>query len=907
MLKRLVLPVCALLVLAAATASAGELAVTTRKLENGCRLAVVQNRQAPVVSLRIYVTNTGSLYENEFLGCGISHYLEHLVSGGTTTKRTEAESALILQKIGGETNAFTNRSTTCYHGQTHARYFDTILELFADWVQNCALLPREVAREKGVIVKEMIKGLDEPNRVAYQLFMETMFQSHPVRHPTIGYRDTFLEISRDDLKRFLDERYVPNNTIVVVGGDVDAEEALDKLAKAFGSWKRRPDVDMVKTLPGEPRQMGRRFAEVEMGVREALVRIGFHTIDLSHPDLYALDMLAAVLGNGRTSRLHRRLVETDGLTDAVQVGSHTPHYGAGVFSIVTQCPYEKAPAFERGVMGEIRRLAKEPPTRDELERAKALVERDYVMNQLKADDQAASVAIDLMGTGQPNFSAAYVERMRAVTGDQVSAMARKYLGEDNETIIVVKPGGAPSAFGPPKRAGGERLAACPVHPHVRRPGGGRCPGCGREMVIPKPAGATDTRKVVLDNGLTLLIQRNPATPTIGVQAFFRAGVLWETDENAGISNLMARLLLRGTKNRTAAQIAETLEGAGARMTAESGNNTFGLSMTLHARDLSLGLDLFADALRNPLFPATEVETETRNSKLLIERQAGNWYSQAMRFFRPRMFATHPYRRDRFGTLESIGAIDRAAIAAYHARCCVPSRGVVAVFGDIDPARAELQLREVFENWQAPASGDLPPVPVEAPLTKSSEHVLPTDKGQVVISLGYTGAALDSDDRYVLDVIDAAISGINLPSGRLHHALRGEKDLVYYVHAMNWNGFGAGSFYVVCPCRPDLYDEVIAIIRREIARVAKEGFTPQELAIAKGMCITVGQLSRQTNNERAVHAVLDELYGFGWDASRSHAEKIERITNEDVMRVAKKHFAHSVLTLTAPKAWVEGRK
>jgi zinc protease len=868
--RSLALGLLAVLVVAAASPGAPS-PVHTRTLPNGCRLAVVENHQAPVVALRVAITNTGSLYEGEWLGCGLSHYAEHLVSGGTTPTRTEAESSRLKRSIGGSTNATTSRDLTNYHGETHVSYLDVMVDLFADWVRNASLDPKEVEREKGVIVQELIKGRDEPNRIAYQLLMETMFRVHPVRHPTIGYLDSFLGVSRDDLVRFVRSRYAPQNCVVVLAGDVDPQDALDRLEKAFGDWERGRETDLIAHLPAEPRQMDRRYAEAEADVRECLVRFGFHTIPLSHPDLHALDLLAAVLGHGRTSRLHRRLVEQDRLTDGIQVGSHTPRYGAGVFHVVAQCPSANVPAFEAALFEEIERLAAAPPTEEELRRAKALVERDFVLDVQRAADQAERVAMDLIGTGNPNYSAQYVERIRAVTGEQVQAMAGKYFSRDNESLVVVKPFGDPPVFG---AEGGKKA----------------------------PAAATETRKIVLPNGFTVVLQHNPATPSVGIEAFFRAGVLWESDENAGISNLMSRLMLRGTKTRTAARIAEELENVGARASAVSGNNTFGMSMSLPARELVPSLALFADLLRNPVFPAEEVEREKRVSQMLIHRQAGNWQTEAMRNFREAMFALHPYRRDRFGTLETIGAIDRDAVVAYHASHCTPANGVLAVFGDLDLDAAEKAVRAAFDDWPK-GKALLREVQHEPEPTESRIVTYPSRKEQVVITLGFPGASLDSEDRWALQVIDAAISGLGYPSGRLHESLRGKRDLVYFVHAISWNGFAAGAFYVICPCQPKNYDEVIGIIRREMNRIAEEGLTPEELENAKRMCITVDQLSRQTNNERAMAAALDELYGFGWDASTKSAEKIRAVTNEDVKRVARQHFASSVLALTAPRAWL----
>ncbi|MHC4341170.1 MAG: M16 family metallopeptidase, partial [Planctomycetota bacterium] len=318
-----------------ASAFAADDGIHTRTLPNGLRVVVKEDHSKPLAALRIYV-GTGGCFEGEYLGCGISHYYEHLLSGGTTSNRTEEESAKILREMGGQSNAYTRSDHTCYFIDTHRDYISRAIDLYGDWMMHNVLKPEEVEREKGVILKEMNMGEDEPPRVLYKLFSKTMFRVHPIRIPTIGFRENFERLTRDDLIRYYRDRYAPNNTVVAVAGDVEPEAIFAQVERAMGAWERRPSPPVM--IPAEPRQTAPRYAEVEMDVQQASVRMGWHTINLFHPDLYALDMVASVLSRGRSSRMVRRVVEQERLATEIAAYSLTPSYMSGTFGVLFQTP-----------------------------------------------------------------------------------------------------------------------------------------------------------------------------------------------------------------------------------------------------------------------------------------------------------------------------------------------------------------------------------------------------------------------------------------------------------------------------------------------------------------------------------------------------------------------------------------
>jgi zinc protease len=175
-------------------------AYETFTLDNGLEVVLIEKHDTPMVAVYAYV-KTGPIYEDEYLGCGISHYAEHLVSGGTTSNRTEAESNALLKQLGDRVNAYTTLDHTCYHIETDRAHWPQAAALIADWLGQCALDEDEVAREKGVISQEIRMGMDEPGRTLWQLLQSTAYRLSPMRVPIIGYAENFARLTRADLQR----------------------------------------------------------------------------------------------------------------------------------------------------------------------------------------------------------------------------------------------------------------------------------------------------------------------------------------------------------------------------------------------------------------------------------------------------------------------------------------------------------------------------------------------------------------------------------------------------------------------------------------------------------------------------------------------------------------------------------
>ncbi|MFB0508441.1 MAG: M16 family metallopeptidase [Thermodesulfobacteriota bacterium] len=839
------------------------------QLKNGLTVLIREMHTSRVVSCQIHV-KAGSINEEEYFYGGLSHYLEHIVSGGTTSKVTEEETKEILRSLGGASNAYTSYDRTVYFINTTTEHYKTALGLLISYVTDCQFDENEYRREKPVIQQEFKLGENSVSQQLWYLFMKTAYQRHPIRHPVIGYEDVFVNITRDQLMDYYRKQYAPNNMVVALVGDLKPFEALEeviKLVKDFRRVSQKPSV-----IPEEPLQVGPRWGEREFSQAQLTrMHMGFPSVSLEDPDLYPLDVLAIILGRGRTSRLYRTVKDRKELVLSIDSSNWTPHYARGIFVISMALRYENVHAALEAILDEIGEIQSGLIPESELGKAKKQVIADHIFGKQAVDDIASSLASSYVATGDPYFDDLYVERIQAVTAEDVRRVAREYLRRDLITTAIVRP---PQ----PKRAKGEAVTL----------------GLSSQI-----------QKRVLSNGMTLLLKENRALPIVTFQLFGIGGQRYEPSQQPGISLFTMGLLTKGTKARSKYQIAKEMEEMGGSIDSSSGRNTYSVTVSVLKEDFEKGLEILSDVLMNPSFPEGEIEKQREDTLLAIKRIDENWEREVTRLFRYHFFIQHPYRNDLVGTEESVRGFTRKDILDFYRRIVMPNNMVLAVFGDIDNERVTQNVEQRF--------GHVKRRKLVAPNLKEETSNLVrerrvekmNDKSSAALFVGFNGMTFYDTDRPVLDVIDAILSGIGYPSGWLHEALRGgDQSLVYYVHAYPQYGMDGGYFGVITQTTMGNYREVQDIISEMVRRIQDEPVTDEELELAKKMVITMHDLGLETNASQAFSAAVSEALGLGYDWDQRYREFIQGVKKEDIQRVARRIFKHHLIATTIPRTPVE---
>jgi zinc protease len=815
-------------------------------LPNGLVLLVQEDRSAPVVSVQAWV-GTGSIHEGQHSGAGLSHLLEHMLFKGTETRSTN-QIAQSVQEEGGYVNAYTSFDRTVYWIDVPKAGCAVAIDLLADACMNSTLPADEFVKEQEVIRREFAMLADDPDRVNSQQVFATAYREHPYRHPVIGHLDVFNALTRDQVMAYYKARYVPNNLTFVVVGDVSAAAVLAQLETIFERYPRAALPPVY--LPKEPPQLGRRETHREFPTELSRVVASWHIPCVTHPDIPAVDVLATVLGEGRSSRLYRIVREKLKLAHSISAFSYVPSE-PGIFGIEATTDPDKRAAAEAAALEIIAEIRRDGVSAQELSKAKRVILNNQLNALVTMRGQASDLGSNWLLTGNLDFSRDYLQAIQEVTTEDIARVATLYLHPDRCSVATLDPVGT--------------VAHAETASQRREAG--------------------EIQRFVLSNGLRLLVREDSRLPLVYMDAVFRGGLLAETPANNGLTKLFSRVLLKGTASRTAEEIAEEIEAVGGSYSSDAGNNSFSLSFEVMQPDLALGLDIFADLLLHATLPVSAIEREKAVQIAGIKAEDEHVTSVARNLLRSTLFAGHPYALRASGTIEGVNALDRADLVALQEEYLVANNGVIAIFGDVQADEVRQQVESLLGAMPAGEEQltKLPPPPA-AGAARTLEKF--EDKEQAVLMIGYPGTTIASEDRYALELIDEASSDLG---SRFFIRIREELGLAYFVGSSQMLGLAPGLFSFYVGTDPLKAGEVRAALESEIAQLAENGLSAEELQRAKKKLLGKQAIAHQRNSSLAYTAALDELYGLGYLHHQEMAQRMEKIALEEVRDVAHRYF------------------
>lgn len=840
--------------------------VTQAALTNGTVVLVQENHTAPVATVRCFIRNTGSAFEGKYLGAGLSHLLEHLVAGGSTTKRTEQEVNDLMDSLGGQTNAYTSDEVTAFYIDCPSKGALQALELIAENMQFSTIPDPEFKREMGVVQRELEMGESDRRRVLYNKMKQLIFQQHPVRHPTIGYISVVQQVKREEVLDFYHDRYVPQNLVFVITGDVKTEEILTELVKHLKGFHRTTERGV--TLQEEMEQASPRNLTLEMEGATTDLTVAWPTVPLQHPDLYALDVASYILTNGDSSRLVKRLRIDRPLVTSVESASYTPGFVKGWFQVHTTSDPAMVQIVGDLVAEELERLKNEPVSEAELSRAKRQKSADHVFGQQTVQNQAEMLANSYLSTGDALFDDRYVEGIQKVTPEEIQAVARKYFVPERKNTVMIQPLGTGESE---KSDGAAELAES-------------------EMI-----------KKVLPNGLTVLLKRQSAVPMVSIQAYAKAGVVSDTEAKSGRAALAAEVMVRGTKKFSGDEIAEHFDDIGGSLSMSSQRNSTFLQCSVLKEDFIPSLDYVEQVVFAPTFPEEDFEKLKQLQLTQIKARQANPQAEILDFWATKVPAGSPYHLTISGTLDSVSKLTVADCRDFHQMFFVPSNMVLAIVGDIDVDATAAKVEGLFGSIPAGHSVNWPQVAENSPLAKPEAFHLKNQKANTaMVAIGYPiHSLMDEKQRSTLEMMEGVLTGGNGAGGRLHDELRGER-LVYYVFGMPLNGFVPGYFVFMAQTRPDTLAEVLTRIEANLKKIRDEGVPQEEFEKTRKMLIAGNALRDTTAGQQAQQAALDELYGLGFDYSKKYDERLNSVTREEVQALARQFFVNGIQVTSSPE-------
>ncbi len=814
---------------------------------NGLPVLVQEMPGNPMVSVYMLV-KTGSATEGKYLGVGLSHFLEHMLFKGTE-RRGVGEISAEIQAVGGNLNASTGWDFTIYTINVPYDEFDVGLDVLADMIMNSTLDPVEVDKEREVVYNEMRLHRDNPSRYLNEIAIATMYKTHPYQHPVIGYKDLLEQVTRDEMMDYYKSKYIPNNMVFVAAGNIKTEEVMPKIREAFKDFKRRPYLK--RTLPQEPDQILPRRTDEKFETNLTHLMVLYPSVSLLDRDLYALDVLAQILGQGKSSRLYTDLYKKQQIVDSIGAGNYTP-VDMGAFEVWANLSDESnLDKVLEEIDKHIQRVKENGVTADELKKAKKQVLSSYIFGNQTTQRVAWKLAYDEAFTGDYNFSVKYTEAVNQVTNEDIKRLARKYLTDQTRNVVVLHP--KDSTFD--AQTAGQDFAGQAI------------------------------QKQQLANGMTLLTREDPMFELVSIRLNLRGGIYEETPDNNGLSALTASTWIKGSESMDAEEIARFTDSRGMSLSHSSGKNSFGIALDCLSEDWKVCLDLLSDFVRTPTFPQAEIDLIKQQHVVALKQREKSIFQLAFYNLKKTLYPGHPLGLDPLGTEESLAAVDRADIVDFYRRLVVPGNMILSVFGDIDTDEVRNYVNDSLGQLEA-ADVAIASAP-DRPLDEAQLVDLPLEKTQAMVLFGFPAVDFKHPDYYKLRVMSEILGSPF--SGRLFTKIRDQEGKAYTMGGNVAPSVDAGYVYFYVLTDPQHVETVDGLIRAEIERIKTEPVGDTEMNNIKRYIKGSHKSGLQTNSQLGTQSNLNELYGLGYDYHEQHAEQIDAITVEDVQNVANKYL------------------
>ncbi|MBI5875509.1 MAG: insulinase family protein [Deltaproteobacteria bacterium] len=464
------------------------------KLDNGMTVILEEDHSARVAAFQMFV-RVGSADEDEVKEAGIAHVFEHMLFKGTE-KRKVGQIAGEVEAAGGYINAYTSYDNTVYHLAVASRYFDTGLDIISDAIQHSSFDPDELKKELEVVLEELRMGEDDPGRKLYKNIFATAYTTHPYKRPVIGFADIVKTFTREQILNFFKKWYVPNNMVLVVVGDFDKNKALDAVKTSFKDFKSRPEPH--KARPSEPVQKELKTSMAGDEIKETHLGMAFHIPGLSHPDTYAIDVLANILGQGESSRLYQRLKQKEQLVHGISTYAMTPKE-PGIFFVNANLEAKNVKRTIEEVMKEIYKIRYEGASAAELDKAKLNLESEFIYERETMEGRARQLGYFEVTAGDIAYERKYLAGISRVTSEDIKRIVNKYLKQENMTAALILPKADKDIIGKDDIASAAEAARVSLSAASEQEEAKKANNLKR---VEEPA------KIKLKNGITLIVKED---------------------------------------------------------------------------------------------------------------------------------------------------------------------------------------------------------------------------------------------------------------------------------------------------------------------------------------------------------------------------------------------------------------
>jgi len=833
-------------------------------LPNGLTVLVQQDRSAPVVAIVTYV-KAGYFDETDDQQ-GLAHALEHMFFKGTG-RRGVGDLAKETKASGGFLNAHTIYDHTTYYTVLPSSGFAQGLDIQADAYANSVIDSGELAKEMEVIIQEAKRKSDSPSAVATETLYELLHDAHRMRRWRIGREPGLRAFTRDRMNAFYRNFYRPSNTILTISGDVDPADALRRVTDLYGNLEA---AEPVRTPgPREPEHEGFRYRELAGDIAQSQLVIGWRTPGTLDPDTPILDVAAAILATGRASRLYRSVREKK-LASSVSAYDYTPAE-LGVFVVHAETEPETTAEAAGAIWDQMHQLRVGALEEHELERVRRIFEARWA-RRLETAEGRANYLAEWEALGSWRLGDEYFQRFMSASADDVQQRAAALVYRPETAPIV-----AQNAADMQLVLGAGRSARLESIPRRSTPTATEQKGAEFEK---EEAGVSVFRTA---EGIPVLVRRKVGTPIASVGIYIVGGAVEEEENEAGLTLLTARTMLKGTTTRSAAQIAEDAEMLGGSISASAGSDSFGWSFSVPNARLSEALELLGDVVQRPTIPEDSFETERAVALSNVAMLRDDMYRYPARLASSVAFGSHPYGRPVMGTDESLRAISAKQAREWHRSRVLESAAVIGIVADVDVKdAADLVAREfgALEPKKSPKVAK-PRWPKSVKIAAESR-----DKSQTAIALAFPAPSRTDDDRFAASLIGTVASGLG---GRFFDELRDRQSLAYTVHAGLSEKRLAGIFVSYIATSPEKEEIARSGLLAEFAKLREQPVGEDELSRAKQYTIGTHAIAQELGAVVLAEMLDAWMFGDGLQELTEHDTRVRSVTAGEMREVARRYF------------------
>ena len=888
-------------------------------LSNGLRAILAKDDSAPVVAvnLRYYVGGANDPQKRS----GFAHLFEHMMFNGSDNVK-KGEFDAYLEPVGAESNAFTYIDNTDYVQVLPANQLPLALWLESDRMASLKITQETFDTERQVVIQELNETLNAPYGRTQIYLATTPFRGYlPYEHEPGGSIEDISAATLEDVKAFHDKYYIPNNATLVIAGDIDFEQTKALIQAYFGDIPPgKPVVPILKQYP-LPAQFPIKKTDGKTGCKvgyedtiiDPLIELPavYYTVvaPSEGPDFYALSLLSDILSAGESSRFQQQIIR-QGLASSASANLEA-NIGASLF-VVSAIPNanQSLESVKSHLQAQLREVMAKGVSEAELARAKKRIKIGSI-SSLRAS--VANTASTLQNAthrfGSPQAVVKEIANFDAVTVADIQRVAQTYLCQKPmNTIITLKTGKEQLATYPGKLVepidvpiASEQLKPSPATPEQLA---GLPAGVVSRTQPPKAFPAKETKfppyqTFSLNNGLKAIFVPHHEVPELQLQLLVGGSDVAVTANKQGIASLLTETIIQGTTNASGAEIAQGIESVGGSVSAGTGLEYLAINTYAPSTDYQIAFDTLADVALNPTFgqPAIEVAQPQMLTALIDSETDPSWL--AARQFDRIAYPNHPYGF--ITSTATINNIKRKDLVEFHNTFFKPNNALLVIVGDITVAEAKAEAERVFGRWQP---GEVPNFLAYPPNQMGDTSVIylidRPDSKQATIRVGNLALNARNPDGYPFSVVNTVLGDGSL--GRLYKNLRVDKGYTYGAYSgFNWGDNDIGTFVVATDVNQERAGDVLSEILQELKTIQTQPILESELSSGKGKLL--GRFDLGLEDPFVVAGALAnyQLTGLPLQEYQTYRQKIEKVTQEEGLKVAAKYISSTPIIVVVGNA------